>query len=437
VIAGIKAVLRRLVASDVGRDGGMVLVATVAVSVANFLFYSLAGRFVDVVGYGTLMSLVSLALIVTAPAMVAQNTLGKLTADIVAAGDLLVVGSLARKVFSGALTVAAVLFAAAIVMREPLAHLVHVADPLLIPLAALAASATFVVPIQRGVLQGAGRFGDLALSMLLEAATRMIAIVPLARAWGARGGLVAFALSMLLPLSFSGFRTARLWPAAHGESRVDLRRFLRAAVETGSGFLAVTTMLYFDVVLVRHYFDAYDAGLYSAASVVGRAIFTGVAFIPMVLIPKIVHRRASSISVRPIAALGIAATVAAALVAIAIVIGAPVRVVSLVSGAAYAGAAPYLLPYAVAVSALAGANVAAAVRVGLHRFAHVVPLIVVALAEIGLVAVRHATITDVLWIIVVGHGTALLVTIVSGLFEPAGSTEKDPPVKLAAALPKN
>lgn len=416
----------------------MVLAATVAVSVANFLFYSLAGRFVDVAGYGTLMSLVSLALIVTAPAMVAQNTLAKLTADLVAAGDLQVVGSLARKVLTYALIVAGALFVSAIVLRDPIAHLVHVSDPFLIPLAALATSATFVVPIQRGVLQGASRFGDLSLSMFLEAAVRTIAIVPLARAAGARGGLVAFAVSMLLPLIFSAFRTSRLWPAASTAGRtIDVRRFSRAALETGSGFFALTTMLYFDVVLVRHYFDAYDAGLYSAASVVGRAIFTGVAFIPMVLIPKIIHRRASRVSVRPIAVLGIGVTVGAALIAIAIVILAPERVVTLVSGKAYVSAAPYVLPYAVAVSALAGANVAAAVRVGLHRFGHVLPLIVVALGEIGAVALWHAKITDVLWIIVCGHMGALLVTIAAGVFGRAAAADKDASVKLAVLLRKN
>jgi O-antigen/teichoic acid export membrane protein len=434
----LRALLRRGVKSDVGRHGLMVLVATVAVSVANFMFYSLAGRFVDVVGYGTLMSLVSLALIVTAPAMVAQNTLAKLTADLVAAGDLQVVGGLARKVFTYAVAVAAALFAGAIVLREPIAHLVHVSDPLLIPLAALAAAATFVVPIQRGVLQGASRFGDLSLSMLLEAVVRTATIVPLARLAGARGGLIAFAISMLLPLIFSALRTSRLWPACGAGSRtIDLRRFARAGFETGSGFLAVTTMLYFDVVLVRHYFDAYDAGLYSAASVVGRAIFTGVAFIPMVLIPKIIHRRVRRVSVRPIAALGIGVTAAAALVAIAIVVAAPQRVITLVSGKAYMSAAPYLLPYAVAVSALAGANVFAAVRVGLHRFGHVVPLAVVAVAEIGAVAVRHSTIGDVLWIIVCGHIAALLVTVAAGLFEPAALVDKDSSVKLSVLLHKN
>lgn len=433
-LSAVRALFRRGVRSDVGRHGGMVLIATVGVNVANFMFYSLAGRTVDVAGYGALMSLVSLALIVTAPAVVAQNTLAKLVADLDAAGDPDVVSRVARNALGGALLVASALFVAAIVLNGPLSHLVHVSDPLLIPLTALATAATIIVPVQRGIFQGANRFTDLSGSMLLEAFMRIATIVPLARLAGARGGLIAFSLSMLVPLVVFGMRSLRVWPPGTPGRPLDVRRFSRAVIETGTGFLAVTVMLSFDVVLVRHYFDAYNAGLYGAAAVVGRAIFTGAAFIPMVLIPKIVARRATRGSVRPIAILGIGVTAIVGSIGIGIVALAPQRVVTLVNGPAYAPAAPYLLPYACAVSLLAGANVAAAVRVGLHRFGHVKPLVAIAVAEIVIVALHHATIGDVLWTIVGGHAMALIILIGFAVLER--SSENETTVALAPSLRK-
>lgn len=433
-LSAVRSLVQRGVRSDVGRHGGMVLVATIGVNVANFLFYSLAGRAIDVAGYGALMSLVSLALIVTAPAVVAQNTLAKLVADLVAAGDPGVVRRVARSALGAALLVASVVFAAALVLNGALSHLVHVSDPLLIPLTGLATAATIVVPVQRGIFQGANRFSELSGSMLLEAFMRIATIVPLARMAGARGGLIAFSLSMLVPLVVFGMRSLRVWPASTPGRPLDVRRFSRAVIETGTGFLAVTVMLSFDVVLVRHYFDAFNAGLYGAVAVVGRAIFTGAAFIPMVLIPKIVARRASRASVRPIAILGIGVTAIVASIGIGIVALAPQRVVTLVNGPAYASAAPYLLPYACAVSLLAGANVAAAVRVGLHRFEHVMPLVAIALAEIAIVAVHHATIGDVLWTIVGGHAAALIVLISFAVLDR--SPENEAAVVLAPSLRK-
>lgn len=431
----VRGLLARGARSDIGRHGGMVFIATAVLNVANFAYYSLAGRFIDVAGYGAVMSLVSLVLIVTAPAMVAQNTLAKLIADLVAAGDPRVVARVARRSIQYALIAAAVLVVLAIVLNGPLSNLVHVSDPLLIPFAALAAAGTLVAPVQRGVFQGANRFADLSGSMLLEAFTRMSLIVPLAKIAGARGGMIALALSMLLPVAVFGIRSMRIWPALPGNA-IDVRRFMRAAIETGAGFLAMTTMLYFDVILVRHYFDPYDAALYSATAVVGRAIFAGAAFIPMVLVPKIVARRANRESVRMVAIVGVSVTALVAALGITFVAIAPVRVVTLVNGAAYAAAAPYMLPYAFAVSVLAGANVVAAVRVGMHRFNHVLPVIAIAATEMIVVALRHATISDVLWTIVGGHSAALIVLIFFVVFERA-PIENDAAIPLGASLTKS
>ncbi|HEX3463937.1 MAG TPA: hypothetical protein VHS78_07820 [Candidatus Elarobacter sp.] len=408
--------MKRLVRSDIGRHGALVFGALFALNVGNYVFYALAGRALPVAEYGELMSLVALTLIATAPAVVGQNALSKLVADVAATGNADSVARIAQATQRFAYTLAALLFAVALVAREPLARLVHASDPLLVPLAAAATAGAFVVPLQRGVFQGAARFGDLAVSMLIEAGTRIVAIVPLARAAGVRGALIALLLSVFVPFLASAVRIRLVW--RHVSARgTDLRRALIAAAVTGAGFLALTVMLYFDVILVRHYFDAQTAGLYGAVSLVGRAIYTGVAFVPMIAIPKIVSRRAGGVSARPVALLGAGVAILAALGGIGLSALFPERVVALVGGAAFRPAAPYLLPYAVAASALAAANIAVAVRVGLHRFGHVAPLAVIACGEIATVAVRHARITDVLATIVVGHSAALLATLAAAAFE--------------------
>jgi len=406
----------RLARSDVWRHGAIVFVALVVVTVANYVFYALAGRALRVEQYGEFMSLVSLTIIATTPAIVAQNVLGKLVADLAAAGDDGALAGIARFTQRFALAAALVLLVIALIVRQPLALLVHATDATLVPIAAGAAVGAFVLPLQRGMFQGAGRFGDLAASMLVEGIARIVLVVPLARAYGVRGALIALLLSVLVPAATSSARFRMLWPVVSKRS-IDLRRAWYSAIGTGAGFLALTVMLYFDVILVRHFFAADVAGLYSAVSLVGRAIYTGVAFVPMVVIPKIVSRRASGVSARPVALLAVAVAVAVAVGAIGIVAAVPGRVIAAVGGAAFRPAAPMLLPYAIAASSLAAANVAVAVRVGFHRFGHVVPLIVIAAAEIVAVAVRHATVTDVLQTIVVGHTAGLIATLAADVVE--------------------
>ncbi len=411
----------RLARSDIWRHGSLVFVALVVVNVANYVFYALAGRTLSVAEYGEFMSLVALTLIASAPALVAQNALSKLVADVAATGDPRPLAGIARATQRFAWAGAVLLFTAAIVLREPLALLVHATDSLLVPLAAAAAVAAVIVPLQRGILQGAGRFVDLAASMLIEGIARIAAVVPLARAAGVRGALLALLLSLLVPLAVSSVRLRVLWPVVAART-LDLRRAWTATLGSGAGFLMLTIMLYFDVILVRHFFASEVAGLYSAVSLVGRAIYTGVAFVPMIAIPKIVSRRAQRVSVRPVAILGAAVALCVAAGAIGIVVLAPQRVLAAVGGAGFSPAAPWLLPYAFAASALAAANVAVAVRVGLHRFGHVAPLVVIGLGEVVTVALRHAAIADVLWTVVVGHSLALLATLVVALLERRPAT---------------
>lgn len=419
-----KNVLARALRSDLGRHGALLFVALLVLNVSSYVFYALAGRVLAVVDYGALMSLISLMLVITAPAMVAQNSLSKLVADVAAAGDPAAVAGLARSTQRFAALVAVAVFGVGLVLRGPIGALLHATDPFLVPLIAAVAAGAIVVPLQRGLFQGAGRFGELAFSMLVESLVRIAAVVPLARMAGIRGALGALALSLFAPAISSTLRAGAIWP--HAPLRgPDLRRAFFAALKTGTGFLALTTMLYFDVILVRHFFDSYAAGLYSEVSLAGRAIFTGVAFVPMIVIPKVVSRRARGESVRPIvfAAIGIMAL--AAFAAIGIVALAPERVLSILGGPAYRPAAPYLLPYAFAASALAAANVAVSIRAGFHRFAHVAPLIAIVTGEIVTVALRHRSIVDVLWVIVIGHTMALLVTLVPMAFERISLSDQE------------
>jgi O-antigen/teichoic acid export membrane protein len=412
----VKKLLARAASSDIGRQGTLLFFALLVLNASNYVFYALAARALPIADYGILMALLSLMIVMTAPALVAQNSLSKLVADVAATGNLATVGGLARSTQRFAGIVAGAVFVIAVLLRGPIGALVHATDPLLVPLMAAVAAGAIVVPLQRGVFQGASRFGELALSMLVESAVRVATVVPLARIAGIRGALVALTLAFFAPAITSAVRARAVWPHAQ-LGGLDLRRAFVAVLQTGSGFLAVITMLYFDVILVRHYFDSYDAGLYSGVSLVGRAIFAGVAFVPMVVIPKVVSRRASGESIRPVVFLAAGVMAAAAFCAIGIVAFAPERVLSILGGPAFRPAAPYLLPYAFAATILATVNVAVAIRVGLHRFAHVIPLVVILLGEVIMVTLRHQQISDVLWVIVVGHTAALVATVAVTAFE--------------------
>jgi O-antigen/teichoic acid export membrane protein len=151
--------------------------------------------------------------------------------------------------------------------------------------------------------------------------------------------------------------------------------------------------------------------LYAAAALVGRAVLAAVSFVPTLIMPKASARVAVGRS--PLPLLGAALGLAGAIVAVAVLSGliAPHFVVTLVSGKAFGDAAPLVLPYTIASAALSLANVVAAYKMGLHRYDFVVPCLVIAAAEIAVLASWHPTLQVVVGILLTGHIAVLGATL--------------------------
>lgn len=245
----------------------------------------------------------------------------------------------------------------------------------------------FALPLQRSVLQGAQHFSIYATSMIVETTLKAAAGPLLALRFGVTGALAGLAVgsavsavynAVMLRRMYAGRRSARL--------RFDLRRMFVSSVGTGFAVLAINALLFYDVIVVRHAFDPVLAGLYGAAVLVGRAVYTVISFIPTIVLPKATARastgagRARSLL---LAALGTAAAMVAGALAVTAVL--PGAIVAAIAGRAFAPAAPYVVPYALARSFLAVANIVAMYQIGFSRLSFVVPLYAVAALEIGIV----------------------------------------------------
>ena len=187
-------------------------------------------------------------------------------------------------------------------------------------------------------------------------------------------------------------------------------------------------MLLFDVILVKHYFSARDAGLYGAAALIGRAFYTVVSFVPTVVLPKASGTVAARRSPLPLLFAAGAVTLSCCAVALVLLRIAPNTVIVGIAGSKFLDAAPLVFPYGCATAALATANVFAMYKIGLHRFDFVGPLLVVMAGEVVSVVLRHRVLADVLQTIVVGHALGLAVVIWRLTSAPAAARFPEPVV---------
>jgi O-antigen/teichoic acid export membrane protein len=186
---------------------------------------------------------------------------------------------------------------------------------------------------------------------------------------------------------------------------------------TGLSSFGIVLLMFYDVVLARHFLTPVDAGLYGAAALMGRVIFGIIAFLPTVLLPNVAVRSAhgrSSVHVLA-AALGTAAVVIGSLATVCAI--APEIVIRFLAGANFVLGAPLILPYVLAAGALSLASLLAAYAIARHRFGFVPYLLSVAACEITAVSVRHASPLHIVQDILAGHVAVFCVMAIYVVFD--------------------
>ncbi len=393
------------------REGSLVLGGVLLSNVFNYLYYMLVGRVVGVEAYGVVIALVSVLLVASAPANVAQIVVARIAADISSAGGRPALRRLAQTSTRGAAVFGLVLAVIAVIGRDAISAYFHFGDPLAVVITGVSLAMFAVTTVQRGMLQGTLRFADFAASISVEALTRVILGIALALRFGADGALVGLALGIAFSLVYNAWAFARAFGPPVAGVRLPRGLVSRIIAGVAAGQITITILSFYDTPLVKHAFEPHAAGLYAAATLVGRAVLAVIIFVPTIIMPNATARINAGLSPLPLlgAALGVAA--ALVLIALAITAIAPGFVVATLAGRAFRDAAPLVMPYALAAGLLSLANVTIAYKIGLHRYDFILPVIVAALVEIVTVCVWHPSTLAVVYTLAAGHGLVFLATL--------------------------
>jgi O-antigen/teichoic acid export membrane protein len=393
-------------------SGALAFAGTAILNLAGFAFHAIAGRSLGPYGYGMLYAVISVASIAALPAALIAPALSRLAAAQYAR-DAALASRLTRDLF-GAVAIAAGVYIAGFALFGPfLASQLHLpiwALWMTGPIAAsMAASSAF-----RAVAQGAHRFGVFAISASSEGVVKVLGIVGFTAAgMGLVGGIGGFLAGVACGALVAIVPIRRACGGAPSEANYD-----RAAIAaSGTGAIAIMTasslMGSADVILVKHYFDAQQAGLYSAAALVGKIVLYFVGFIPIVLLPAATARYARG--ERSTGPLWVALPVFCAMTAVSLAvigIGATGLLHALVGGA-FDAASGLLLWYAAAMALLALATLVASYGIATHRVAFSIPVLAATLGTLVAIAFVHATLADVVRLMVVGNAAIAVSAIVA------------------------
>ncbi len=283
----IKKTLNLIKGNPFLQDNVILFLGLFVAGIGGFIYHFVMGRLLGPGDYGSLGALLSLAYIF----LIILNTTQMGIADIITRLTLekaeKKIAYLFRKLLKEFLLIGIVFLLLFIALSSLIAGYLHV-NSLSVVVISFALLFILLLSLPRGMMQGLQRFTLLSSSNILESFVKLLAAVLFVflgyGVAGAIGGIVfGYALAFLI-----GIYHFRSLFKAQQEHHIFARRLYDHTFYLGLVLTSLTLYYTLDVLIVKHFFDATQAGYYAALAILSKIIFFGTSSIGQVMFPKVV-----------------------------------------------------------------------------------------------------------------------------------------------------
>ena len=273
------------------RHSALVFILTNLGSACNFLFHFAMGRTLSLAEYGILITMLNLINIVIMPVMALQNTLAYFTSYLMNHNDSGhvrgVVMQWTKRLFYWSTPICIVMLLA----LSPLSHWLHMDDKRVLAVAVFTLYAALYVPVFTGTLQGLQSFFWMCFVANAWGVVRLVLGVVFVL-WllpSALYGMGAYGLGMTVSVLLGAVIVKKATqPSTVGRATIKTDRYL---LGTAGVLLMYSTLMFADMVLIKHYFTSPDAyGSYARASTIARIMIFLAQPFAVALFPKVVSK---------------------------------------------------------------------------------------------------------------------------------------------------
>jgi O-antigen/teichoic acid export membrane protein len=387
----------RISSNSLARDSAIVFAGSMAANVGAYIYHLLMGRFLGPSGYGELSSLVSILYIFTVPLIVGQTVLVKFISGFKAHGEVGQAKSLFVSVTKFCIVISLIGFPLILLCSPLITSFLHLSSTTLFFLVYLQFVFSLLIVATASMIQGYQKFVWYALFSAAAILIKLALSVPLA-SWGVFGVLLAAAISSAIfyilyfvPLQF-------ILRAKSKPTNLTKRETIAFTVPTLLTLLGVTSIYSTDIILVRHFFPAVDAGLYAALAILGKIIFYASSSVSLVLFPVLSEQVAKGKASRKLigSAAGAVAVVSFGLAGIYFIF--PDFIVSMLFGNAYKGAGVLLGMFGIFIALFSVSNIITTVCLALGKTGIWIVPVFCAVAQILAIITFHGSIYTVILI---------------------------------------
>ncbi|GAC1353423.1 MAG: oligosaccharide flippase family protein [Herpetosiphon sp.] len=383
--------------SSLAGSGALLLLSMTVVNAGNYLFNLLLGRQLGPAAFADLSLLITLMLLVSFVATALAQATARFSAIHTADGDAPGVAAVRKLLVRWAFIGGGALLALLVMGAPLLQRFFQTRSAWPFVILGLGMPLFLAQGVERGVLQGQTRFLRLAGSYQAEMWMRLGGgVLLVAAGWGVNGAVVAITASFVASWSVASRGTRSLpAPSAHLQERRAVVRFMGPVMAALVGQVLINNS---DIILVKHFFAAPEAGAYAALALIGRIVFFATWSVVTAMFPVVAQKEQRGERHRHL--LGFALLLVGAVSAV-IIVGttlAPELIVRALFGAAYLSIAPLLALYAITTALYALGNVVINYRLSAGDGTGTVAGLAGGMAQVAGLWLFHETLRQVVYV---------------------------------------
>ncbi|CAA0205061.1 conserved membrane hypothetical protein [Tenacibaculum maritimum] len=385
------------------------MISVLLVSGGNYLYNLLLGRFLGPEKFADAAVLITFLLALSFLAMTFQLVTAKflVTFD----GDTLEL--FIAKTFKYALATGIGLGALIIIFSSELQTFFKISSVNTFIAFGLGVPIYFMMSVNRGLLQGKKEFTSLSVTYQAEMLSRLVLTMGLLMFLEIDTSLIvsigifcSFLLG-LVPFKYKriSFVTSKVLGII--ENKMVRNFFIITA------FYELTQILInnSDILLVKHYFDGYNAGLYASLALIGRVVYFIAWMFVMLLLPTVVQLKKEG---KPTLSVLLKYVSAISLITILIILGCllfPNQIIYLLFGGDYLEVVPLLWKYALATGVFAISNIFAYYYLSIDEYTPVILSGLFGMLQIVLVIFFHKSLEEVVHMQIIAMSLLLAVQL--------------------------
>lgn len=386
------------------------MVSVLIVNGGNYLYNLILGRILGPAQFADAAVLITFLLVLSFVAMTFQL----ITAKFSVLFENLVFKSFISAIYKQAFVVGLISGALIISFANQLQSLFNTSSSNMFVVFGCGVPLYFLMSVNRGAYQGKKAFKSLSITYQGEMISRLLITLALIIIFNIQSSVV-IAIGIVLSFAFGLFPFKTKDISLRSTLKLDKtysKQIKRFFILTAFYELTQIIINNSDILLVKHYFEAHDAGLYASLALIGRIVYFIAWMFVMLLLPAVVQlqkegKETTSVLFKYV---GYIAVVSGIIVTGCLIF--PELIIKMLFGEQYISMAPLLWKYAIATSMFAISNIFAYYYLSLDKYAAVIISGVFGVLQMLLVVFFHESLEQVVHMQIIAMVLLLVIQLV-------------------------